>query len=194
MRFPLLLVLVIVVIGVLWYIMSGRSVSRRATTSRHEPMLPSQRSDHGLNVPLTSAGGGLAGQTVPESSFGGAHTPVDEDRPATVSWDRDAQDEDALVTNELGQDAADVHEPDRVAPPAESVEPVGGSTPGAADAEVGDRYTVDEPEGAAARTDEPAGAEAAAGDASATRASTPRVDGGESDTDPVEAEREQPHR
>ncbi|MBB2987098.1 hypothetical protein [Terracoccus luteus] len=190
MRFPLLLVLVIVVLGVLWYVMSGRSVSRRSAPSRHEPVLPSQRSDHGLNVPLTSAGGGLAAQSASEPSFGGAHTPIDEDRPATVSWDRDARDEDELMTDEPGQEPGG----DRVAPPAESVGPGGGATPGAAHAEVGDRYTVDEPEGAASMTDEPAGAEAAAGAAAATRASTPRVDGGDSDDDPVEAEGDHPLR
>ena len=67
------------------------------------------------------------------SAFGGAHTAASDDSGAAEAWDRDAEDEDALMSGRADDDAPDL-----------SIPPVAEATPN------GDVAGVGDPDGVAA--------------------------------------------
>lgn len=109
------LVVVVVAAAVFWFL-STRGTPKGARVSHPEATPPSQRYDRGLNAPIVGGshpeletGAGIAGtaglSAASETNWGGNPTQAAaETGPAHVSWDSDAQDEDALMTDRTAQD------------------------------------------------------------------------------------------
>lgn len=207
MRWFLLLLVLLIVAGLVWYLTSRRSAPGAGQVGGSGASSPLDREAAGTTTdPIGAtpsglgASSGLAGAaglgSAAETNWGGDPTDVPGGR-ADVSWDKQAQDEDALMrtsgsvggSSRVDEGDGGVDSGASAVPAAHESGDSADSAPSASQAALGDRLTIDEPETAASVVDSPAGAEAAGGDAGATRGDVPEVDGGTAPLDPIEAER-----